>query len=450
MERHQGIRTGRSPAGDVPMSARILSAFAALPLLAACATQGVTPQRMVPASEMQAFLSDKPTELHSLYSQVLVQGPRNATLNWMRSGLAALDRGHLDVAARSFDEATRSIDAFFANNPAAERARSVWYAEAEKDFRGEAHERAMAHYYRGVVHLMKGEYAEGRVSFRAAREQTGFSANNQRVAPEFVTASLLEGFAARCAAFPANIVDESFETARRSNPNLRAPAVNETMVVFETGQVPFKIPVGQRRELLAYSSPYTPTLSSVRARIGDDDTQLTQADNLYGMVISQGGRIGADSVNDGKARTQALTQGAGNAATMIGAASLAASTQMRGRAGQNAAIAGGAALLVGLIAEAAAQSMHVEADWRTWDNLPGNLLVGYLPAVESPPVASGGRRGQPRVFATSSAPMRVSVTFSRAIQEVRHLNVRSNNGCSFAWGREVPAIAISTVAPGIR
>ncbi len=391
-------------------------------------------------------MADKPPALRHLFSRVLSDGPRDAVLWRLRAGLAALDAGEIVLAERTFEEALGPIEALYANSPAAERARSLWAAEREKEFRGEAHERAMAFLYRGLIELARGDHGAARATFAQGLVQTTYGSTLQDRPARFATLSLLEGFAGRCAGLPAAMVEESFAAARSANPELRIPARGDTLVLFETGAAPIKVADGLRRERLTYAPPPMPSLISARARTvaGGDAVTLVQGDNLYQMAVSQGGRAGVDAVNQGKAQTQAATEGVGTVATAAGLAGLAAATQMRGQDAQAAAIAGGAALVVGLVASAAATGMRPEADVRAWDNLPGNILIGSLPSAAAPvPTQGRAARSAPGSAIPPaqpvSGPSEVRVDFAGARSGSRTLAVRGTGECRVAWGRELSA-----------
>ena len=63
----------------------------------------------------------------------------------MRAGLAAMTLGYEDLAEQAFDVALVGIEQVYAETESAEKARSVWHAEAVKDFKGEPFERVMSY-----------------------------------------------------------------------------------------------------------------------------------------------------------------------------------------------------------------------------------------------------------------------------------------------------------------
>jgi outer membrane protein assembly factor BamD (BamD/ComL family) len=87
-------------------------------------------------------LTDKPPATH-LYGSVLT-GVSAMRVNQMRAGLAAFEAGADKIAAASFDDALNYIEAIYADNPTAEKARSTFLPERTKEYKGESYEQAMA------------------------------------------------------------------------------------------------------------------------------------------------------------------------------------------------------------------------------------------------------------------------------------------------------------------
>ena len=107
--------------------------------------------------------ADAPAALRPYLDVDWQDGEWGAVLNYNRLGVAALDAGLYDVAERAFDQSLARIEAIYADNPGAKKARSVWTAEGSKDFKGEPYERAMAYYYRGLLFLREGRWGDRQV-----------------------------------------------------------------------------------------------------------------------------------------------------------------------------------------------------------------------------------------------------------------------------------------------
>jgi tetratricopeptide (TPR) repeat protein len=93
----------------------------------------------------------------------------------LQAGVAAVAEGKTQDATGLFDSALDSIEGMFANTENAAKARSLWYEEGAKDYKGEPYERAMAYYYRGLLYLAEGDYENARASFRGGILQDAFA-----------------------------------------------------------------------------------------------------------------------------------------------------------------------------------------------------------------------------------------------------------------------------------
>lgn len=124
--------------------------------LAGCATGPKTFDRAGLTSEQAAVVASKPTVIRQDYQNLYEEGRRNEVLNLMEIGLKAYRAGDLDEARRSLDRARVIIESVYADDESARKARSIWYEEAEKDFKGEPYERAMVYLYLGLIFLEQG------------------------------------------------------------------------------------------------------------------------------------------------------------------------------------------------------------------------------------------------------------------------------------------------------
>ena len=115
-------------------------AFGATLALGGCS--GTSPEVLrMDQSAVDAYLSDKPEAMHSMFRRVVSEGERNRVLNLLRAGLGAMQLGHDEVAARAFDEALLTIETIYGEDAGAASARGKFTAEDLKTFRGEPYER---------------------------------------------------------------------------------------------------------------------------------------------------------------------------------------------------------------------------------------------------------------------------------------------------------------------
>jgi hypothetical protein len=215
--------------------------------------------------------------------------------------------GRLDLAGEAFDQALAGIEAVYADNPQAEKARSVWNRESVKDFKGEPHERAMAYYYRGLVHLMTGDLDNARASFKGAMLQDSF-AESERHRADFAIAAFMEGWTNRCGGTAVQaLAPENFQEAQTARGTLTPPdAADRVLVVMEAGAGPTKEGVGPYRERLAYREQRGPR-QGYRVRIGQQERPARLAEDLFFQAITRGGRE-MDKILAVKADTKQATE----------------------------------------------------------------------------------------------------------------------------------------------
>src|SRR5690348_6306553 len=92
--------------------------------------------------------------LASLSTPVASQSRGDDTiLRALIEGTSAFARNDTVAATRAFDVAVRGISEIWGPSPEAQRARSLWYEESVKPFKGDPYERVMAYYYRGLLYL---------------------------------------------------------------------------------------------------------------------------------------------------------------------------------------------------------------------------------------------------------------------------------------------------------
>jgi hypothetical protein len=115
--------------------------------------------------EADDFIANKPEELKPFFHTLYMEGEWNAVLNLDLLALASLELSRRDFARSALDESTARILRIYANDPNAEKAKSLWAAESVKDFKGEPYERAMAFYYRGLLYLEDGDAGNASAAF---------------------------------------------------------------------------------------------------------------------------------------------------------------------------------------------------------------------------------------------------------------------------------------------
>ncbi|HEY0650627.1 hypothetical protein [Phenylobacterium sp.] len=386
-----------------------------------------------PATEeqIQAYLADKPETARPLFRRALVEGERNQVLYLMRAGLAAMDAGDFRSAEGAFDQALAKIEAVYASNPSADKARSKFVKEAVKDFKGEGYERSMAYYYRGVLYLHEGDYDNARASFMGAQLQDQWAEDTQ-YASDFALMDVLAGWASQCAGDPG-LAGEFYGKAREKNAAIAIPAADDRILMLaEIGRSPEKWADGRYQENLRYRPAAGSGLNSVTFRLADAEIAGQPGESLYHQASTRGGRQ-VDAILAGKANFKSTTAGVAQGASQVAMAAVQQANTMQSygnySGANNMAYAGMAAGLLSLGFAAASAAAKPQADTRYWDNLPEALLF-----ATSPPLGAFGQ---------------IEYLNEAGVMSTRLIEPRPDprGACSISWSRDPSGYAVPEVAP---
>lgn len=344
-------------------------------------------------------------------------GEWGAVLNLDRMGLAAMEKQDFYLARKSFDEAITRVEAIYANDANASKARSVFNAEKIKDFKGEPYERSMLYYYRGLLYAQEGDYQNARAAFLAAdRHDALSSAEPGAYVGNFGLMKYLAGWASQCdgdTTRAAQLVGE----ARAADPKIQAlmerPA--GSIVLVDLGVGPVKWGDGQYKELLRFkiAAQVDPPVV-VKSGTKDFSNALVAADVNF-QATTRGGRA-VDAILDGKAKFKGGADTVGEVAV---AAGMQTAINGIGSGNNGLANAGVFGMLLGMVAKGVAAAATPAADIRAWDSLPSKVLV--LQEVDS--------TGQP-----------MSLVVGGVAKEFP-INTKAGN-CSIAWARTSSALSV--------
>jgi tetratricopeptide (TPR) repeat protein len=381
---------------------------------------------VVDSAAIESFVTGKPEALKPFYRALFTDGSRNATLNNVRLGLAAIQTADYARAEQAFDTALEQIETIYANNDRAKQARSKFSKEAVKDFKGEPYERAMTYYYRGLLYMRAGDYENARASFLQGEWQTTVS-ETEEYTSSFPMLDYLAGWSSQCAGDQAR-AQELFELAHKSNPALHAPSPSDNvLVVAELGSAPVKVAAGKSRELLQFEKSKSDLVSSASYQLvtAGASTPIVgfEAGSVSHEALNRGGRA-VQAILDGKAQFKSVTGAIGGVGNALGLG-----VTQAGYLQNNTDLAGaGLALgLAGALFSAMSEAAKPDADTRAWDNLPDAVQI----ATTARP------SGEWHVRATfNGQPEQVVAPMSGAGQ------------CSIVWTRSKSALAVGETAPG--
>jgi tetratricopeptide (TPR) repeat protein len=356
------------------------------------------------------FATQQPEGLHPYFKALYVEGEHNAVLNFDYLGLAALESGEYVIAERAFDAAITRIEAIYADNPSAKKARSVFAEEKVKDFKGEPYERAMTYFYRGLLYARAGDYQNARASFLSAEQQSMLS-EQESYASTFGLMDYLAGWVSHCEGDDGR-ASELKARAASLQPDVfgSVPVDASVVTLMDAGTGPAKYGMGKYKERLAFKpSERVPSITGASAA-GLALTVPAIGADLNWQATTRGGRP-VDAILNGKAQWKNNTETASSALTAVG---YGATLQGVSSNNNNLAAAGEIGMAVGLLGGLFANAMTPAADTRAWVSLPAQLVISTSTGDLTP--------ATPIAFKTDGT----SLTSAFASHVGR---------CSLAWGR---------------
>jgi len=342
-------------------------------LFHACAGSSQYKKTKTPDNQMQHFLADKPAELHSTYRQLLDEGKRNEVLNLMRLGLDTMQLGYLSHAEWAFDRALTGIEIVYANNKQATKARSMWFEEGSKNFKGEAYERVMAYYYRGLLYIIDGDYQNARASFKGGMLQDAFAEEEQHRC-DFASLLYISGWCSQ--RIPGDTLSQpTFEELQKLRPDITLPGQEDNvLLVIETGKSPRKLSDGVGHYQLKFRRGRKFSDKKVRFKIeGGPEGTAYPVEDIFWQATTRGGRQ-FDHILKGTAVFKKKAYAAGSALSDVAANTIIASTIFENSASELQGIGAGIGL-ISVISQVASVKARAEADTRYWDNLPDAVHV---------------------------------------------------------------------------
>ena len=330
--------------------------------------------KVTPEALAQQF-GDKPAALQPYGQRLLAEGQRNAVLNQMRLGVRAMEIGAWNDAAEAFDAALGQIESCYADNENARKARSLYYEEGMKDFKGEPYERCMAYYYRGLLYLQQRDFGNARACFKSGILQDAFAEEEQNRC-DFATLIFLDGWAAQQTG-DAAAAQELFQEAKRYRPDFPLPSPQDNvLLVAETGTAPRKVADGVGHAELKYRRGRAFTEKHAQATVNGRSVDLFPMDDVLWQASSRGGRA-VDKILEGKVQYRQTNEQIGTVLTEVSSTAMISAPLWGRHAGAVQGVSAAIELL-GILPLAAAASAKTHADTRYWDNLPDGIHIATM------------------------------------------------------------------------
>lgn len=371
------------------------------------------------------FLQGKPSQLKPFYRNLWLEGERNAVLNLNYLGLAAMEVGEFDVAKSAYDESIFRIEAIYADDPNAEKAKSLWNEEKVKDFKGEPYERAMTYYYRGLLYARDGDFQNARASFLSADRHDTLS-EQEKYQGDFGLMNYLAAWSSYCDGdnFRAK---ELHSRASSQDSSISSLSFDYAyLVLVDAGIGPEKTGMGQYKEILTMvpskdkDEVKAITTSLTNFKLASD--QPLSIGNIAYQATTRGGRP-IQGILNGKAQFKENADAIGTAAMDVGQVAM-----MSGAYGGNDNVMGAGAImtLFGAVSKIAAAATTPSADTRAWSSLPDSIYFGYAEKIPS-----------------TSPDFRISYQ-SGGLTKTSNTMLSAKNGkCGLTWGRTRSALSAS-------
>lgn len=340
-------------------------------LITACGSTGPTKYTEFAVNDQDASLiQSKPSYLQPSFTKLIKEGKRNQVLNLMHIGKVALQKNDIDEAEMAFEQALVQIETVYANNKQAEQARSLWYEEGGKDFKGEPYERAMVYFYRGIIYLIRNEFDNARATFLSGLMQDAFAEEEQNRS-DFALLMFMAGWSAQKMGAP-DLANEAYQELAVFRPDFTPPSADQdTIVIAETGKSPRKLADGVGHYQLVFRRGKRIKDTRVDLVSKNERHALYPMEDIYWQATSRGGRP-FDSIIEGKVSFKQSSANFGSGLSNVAGDAMVISGGFGSNSGTNA---GAALSLIGVAAMAMSANAKTRADTRYWNNLPDLVHV---------------------------------------------------------------------------
>lgn len=322
------------------------------------------------------YLNNKPEILKKNYRDLYLSSKKDKTLFNLILGLKAFANGYYNEATFAFDDALNSIETIYGNNENALKARSLWYEEKEKDFKGEPYERVMAYFYRGLISFIQKDYENARTLFKSGIIQDAFAEEEQNRC-DFALMLLFEGLSSKLMG-DNYLAQLAFDELKKIRPDLKLPDNFNFILIAETGKSPRKVADGVGHGELKYRRGRNFKDVTTFVNIDNSGFQpLYPVEDIYWQAATRGGRA-VDKILEGKVIFKKKNAKIGSTLSEISTNAIVMAPLFE----NSAALRNTGAVLgiFGAIYSMRAIKAKPHADIRFWNNLPDSvhIFIGKL------------------------------------------------------------------------
>lgn len=289
---------------------------------------------------------------------------RNKALLYADLGLAALYKGDLPVARKMLDQAVCIMTSVTEAGPLERHVTSLVGGESEKLFKGEAHERALVLFFRGILYLADGDVENAHACFlQVALQDATAEDPNHRC--DWLCADLLALYCKQRMETEDRVEWRSFIERKYNSKELPTgykKIGSCQLLIVCCGLPPQKIAGEEKGYVLRYENRPSSVSLARLVFLNGEATEYKRCDDTYIQAVTRGSRAIECIL-----REQAKVRGGIEAVGSIAAA-----------AGAAANVVPGAALAGGLLKELSwsiSDMINTSADTRQIHMLPGEIFV---------------------------------------------------------------------------
>ena len=326
----------------------------------------------------KSIINSKPAYLQPAYTKLVQEGKRNEVLNLLEIGKISLSKGNVDEAEKAFERAIREIETVYADSEQAAKARSLWYEEGSKNFKGEPYERSMAYFYRGIIYLYRNEPDNARASFLSGLMQDAFAEEEQNRS-DFALHMFMAGWASQLMGAP-DLAQEAFAELKQIRPDFEIPdSSHDTLVLAESGKSPRKLADGLGHYQLVFRRGKKIQDTRISLALNNETFDMYPMEDIFWQASSRGGRP-VDAIVEGKAQFMQNAAAFGSGLSEVSNTALAFSGPVSSRTSNTMA----ALSLIGVASLALSANTKPRADTRYWKTLPDLVHVYTYNSSEIP------------------------------------------------------------------